>query len=87
MVCRWTGQTITCITESRGGHGLLPLAVPEQASPVAPITSEEVIAIKHKLLLFSLPWELMHLLLLLPNALVTLKICLELINHFPGPFN
>ena len=40
-------QTTTVITDSRGCHGLLPLGVPEQASPVVPIISEEGIAIKH----------------------------------------
>ena len=41
-------------------HGLLPIRVPEQTPPVIPITSEEGIAIKHKLVLLSLTWELMH---------------------------
>ena len=58
---------------------------PEQAPPEVPITSEEGIALKHKLLLLSLPWELLLLLLLpLPNALVTLKICLELMTTSQG---
>ena len=34
------------ITDSRGGHGPLPLGVPEQAPLAAPITSEEGIAIE-----------------------------------------
>ena len=35
------------MANSRGGLGLLPLGVPEQAAPVIPITSEEGIAIEH----------------------------------------
>ena len=60
MVYKWQGQTTIVITDSRGGHGLLPLGLPKQATPVILITSEEGIAIKHYLLLLSLPWELMH---------------------------
>ena len=60
MVYRWQGQTTTFITDSRDGRGLLPIGVPEQEPPVAPIPSEERIAIKHKLLFLSLPWELTH---------------------------
>ena len=41
---------------SRGGHGLLPLGVLEQAPLAAPITSEEGSAIKHYLLLLSDSW-------------------------------
>jgi len=87
MVYRWQGQTITVITESRDGHGLLPIGVPEQAPPAVPITSEEGIAIKHKLLLLSLPWELMH------PAAATAKCSGYLVElprahyHFPGPCN
>ena len=71
VVYRWQGKTTTVTTDSRGGHGLLPLAVPQQAPLVAPITSEEGTAIEYYLLLLSLPWEL-TLLLTLPNALGTL---------------
>ena len=60
MVYRWQGQNTTVITDSRDGHDLLPLGVPEQTPPVVPVTSEEGTAIKHKLLLLSLPWEHMH---------------------------
>ena len=60
MLYRWQGQTTTVITDSRGGHGPLPLGVPKQAPLVAPITSEEGIAIEHRLLLLSLLWELTH---------------------------
>ena len=67
---RWERQT-TLIADSRGGHGMPPLGVPEQAPLVAPITSEEGTAIEYYLLLLSLPWEL-TLLLTLPNALGTL---------------
>ena len=57
----WWGQKTAVITDSRDGHVPLLLGVPEQASQVVvPITSEEGIAIKHMLLLLSLPWELKH---------------------------
>ena len=85
MVYRWQEQTTTVITDSRGGHGPLPLWVPEQAPPAVPITSEEGAAIKHKLLLLSVPWELMH------PAAATAKCSGHLVDlprahyHFPGP--
>ena len=47
MVYRWWEQTTAAITDSRGGHGLLPLEVPEEAPLAAPITSEEDIATEH----------------------------------------
>ena len=87
MVYNWQGQTTTVITDSRDRHGLLPLGVPEQAPLAAPITSEEDIAIKHYLLLVSLPWELTN-----PAAAIA-KCSGHLINllkthyHFPGPCN
>ena len=68
MVYRWQGQTTTVITDSREGHGLLPTGVPEQVPPAVLIASEESIAIEHKLLLLSLPWELTH-----PAAAATVK--------------
>ena len=74
VVCSWQGQSTTVITESRGGHGPLPLGVPEQAPLVVPVTSEEGIAIKHYLLLLSLPWELTH------PAAATVKCCGHLVN-------
>ena len=83
----WQEQTTTVITDSRGGCGLLPLGVPEQAPLVAPITSEEGIAIEHYLLLFSLPWELTH------PAAATAKCSGHIVNlpkahyHFPEPCN
>ena len=56
--------------------------VPEQAPPAVPITSEEGIAIKHKLLL-SLPWELTN------PAAVTAKCSGHLADptraHYPLP--
>ena len=55
-----TGANQRSFTDSSVGHGLLPVGVPEQASPAVPITSEGVTAIKHKLLFFSFPWELTH---------------------------
>ena len=47
MVYRKQGQTTTVTTDSKDGHGPLPLGVPEQAPPAVPITSEEGIAIEH----------------------------------------
>ena len=84
MVYKWWGQNTTVIIDSRDGHGLFLLGFPKQVPPAVPITSEEGIAIEHKLLLLSILWELTLLLLLLPNALVTLKICLELITASQG---
>ena len=87
MVYRWRGQNSTVITDSRDGHGLLPPGVPEQAPPAVPITSEEGIAIKHKLLLLSVPWELTH------PAVATAKFSGHLedlpraYDHLPGPCN
>ena len=47
--------------DSRGGHGPLPLGIPEQISLVAPTTSEGTtekdIMTEHHLMLLSLPWE------------------------------
>ena len=60
MVYRWQWQNTTGITDSRDVHDLLPLGVPEQTPPAVPINSEEGTAIKHKLLLLSLPWEHTH---------------------------
>ena len=61
MVYRWQGQTTTVISDSRGGHGLLPLGVHEQAPLEAPVTSEgttdEGIMTEHHLLLVLHPWE------------------------------
>ena len=92
MICSRWGQTTTVITDSRHSRGPLPLGVPEQAPLVVLITSEESIAIKHKLWLLSntscgcshTPGNSCTLLLLLPNALVTLKICLKLITTSQG---
>ena len=50
MAYKWWRQNTTVITEARYGHGPLPLGVPEQAPTVVPVTSEDGIAIKHKLL-------------------------------------
>ena len=36
---RWQEQTTAVISDSRGGHGPLPLGVPEQASFAAPVNS------------------------------------------------
>ena len=87
MIYRWQRQTTAVITDARDGHGPLPLRVPEEAPPVVLITPEEGIAIKHKLLLLSPPRNSCTLLLLLPNALVTLQILLELITTSQGPEN
>ena len=81
------GKTTTFINDSRGGHGPLPLVVPEQAPPVVPNTSEEGIAIEHYLLRISLPWEVIHL------AAATAKCSGHLVHlprvhyHFPGHYN
>ena len=57
-------QTTSVNSDSRGWHGLSPLGVHEQASPVAPVTSEVVTqegsAIEHHLLLLSFPLECTH---------------------------
>ena len=87
MVYKRWGQTTAVITDSRGSCGLLPLEVPEEAPPAVPITSEEGTAIKHKLLLLSLTWELMH------PAATSGKCSGHLVDlprahyHFPGPCN
>ena len=87
MVYRQQGQTTEVVTDSRDGHGLLPTGVAEQAPPAVPVTTEEGIAIKHKLLLLSLPWELMH------PAVATAKFSGHLEDqprayyHFPRPCN
>ena len=87
MVCRWRGQSTAVISDSRGGSGLPPLRVHEQALPVAPVTSEgtteESIVTKHRLLLVSLRWEHTHLLLPLPNSLGSAPI----LDHCPFPGN
>ena len=85
MVYRWWGQTSAFITDSRDGHGPLPLGVPEQAPPVVPITSEEGIAIEHKLLLLSLPWELMHPAAATAKCSTHLEGLPQAYDHFPGP--
>ena len=55
------GQTTAVISDSKGGHGPLPLGIPEQESCVVPTTSEgtteEDTATEHHQLLLSLPWE------------------------------
>ena len=59
MVCRWQGQTIAVISDSRGGRGPLPLGITEQKPLAAPNTSEgtteKYITMEHHLLLLSLP--------------------------------
>ena len=73
------------IIPSRDGHGPLPQGFPEQAQPVVPLASQEGTAIKHKLLLLSIPWELAQ-----PAAAST-KGSGKLVDlprayyHFPGP--
>ena len=71
---RWQRQNTAVISDFRGGQGLPPLEVPEQAPLAAPVTSEgtteESIATEHQLLLLPLLWK--HTLLLpLPNYLGT----------------
>ena len=87
MVYRWWGQTTTVITDSRDGHGLLPIGVPEQAPLVVPITSEEGIAIEHKLLLLSLPWELTHTAVATAKCSGHLEDLTRAYPHFPGTCN
>ena len=90
MAYRWWGQTTAVISDSRGGRGPSPGGISKQAPLETPITSEEGIAgiaIKHYLLLLSLPWELTH-----PGA-ATAEFSGHLVNlpkaHycFPGPCN
>ena len=82
-----SGKTTAVITDSRGGHGPLPLGVPEKTPLVAIITLEEDIVVKHYLLLLSIPWELTH------PAAASAKFSGHLVNlpkahyHFPGPCN
>ena len=60
MVYRCPGQSTTIISDFRGGCGLPPLGVPEQAPLVAPVTSrapEEGIVTEYHWLLLSQPWE------------------------------
>ena len=80
MVYRWWGQTTRVITDSRAGHGLLPIGVSEQAPPAVPITTEEGTAIKHKLLLLSLPWELTY------SAVATAK-CSGYLEDLPRAYD
>ena len=87
MVYTWWGQTTAVIADSRDGHGLLPIGVPEQAPPVTQITSEEGIAIKHKLLFLSLPWELMNPAAAIVKCSGHLEDLPRVYYHFPGPCN
>ena len=61
MACRWWGHTTAVISDSRGGHGPLPLWIPEQEPLAAPTTSEDTseedIVMECHLFLLSLPWE------------------------------
>ena len=91
MVYSWWGQTTGVISDSRGGSGLPPLGICEQAPLATPITSEgtteEGTVTKHHPLLLSLPWEYTHP----PTA--TSKCSRHQLNlpearyHFPGPYN
>ena len=55
------GENTAVIPDSRGGHGLPLLGIPEQKTLASPPTSEGTtekdIVTKHYLLLLSLPWE------------------------------
>ena len=59
--CRWQEPTTIVIPDSRGEHGPMPLAISEQKSLAAPITSESITEkdtlTEHHLMLLSLPWE------------------------------
>ena len=70
MVCMWWGQTTALTSDSRGGHGLLPLGVLEQAPLAAPITSEEGSAVQSNTTCCcsQIPGNPHTLLLPLPNA-------------------
>lgn len=81
------GQSTTVVTDSRDGHGLLPIGVPKQAPPAVPITSEEGIAIKNKLLLLSLPWERKHPAVATDKSSGHLEDLPRVYDHFPGPCN
>jgi len=91
MVYRWWEQTATVITDSRDSHGLLPIGVLEQAPPAVPVTSEEGIAIKHKLLLLSLPnmnsGEFMHPAAATAKCSGHLEDLTRAYYHFPGACN
>ena len=80
-------QATTVITEAKDGHGPLPLGVPEQAPPVVPVTSKEGIAIKHKPLLLSSPWELTHIAAATAKFSGTLNILVEHITTAQGSEN
>ena len=82
---RWRRQTTAVIADSRDGHGLLPIGVPEQAPPAVPITSEEGTAIKHKLLLLSFPWELMRPAVATAKCSGHFEGLPRAYYHFPGP--
>lgn len=69
------------------GHGPLPLGIPEQAPPAIPIISEEDTAIKHKLLMFSHPWELTHPAAATAKFSGHLEDTFELITASQGPVN
>ena len=84
MVYRWQGQTAV-ITDSRDGHGLPPLGVPEQAPPVVPLTSEEGIAIEHKLLFLAVCWEFTRLAAATAKCSGHLEHLPRAYYHFPGP--
>ena len=79
------------ISDSRGGCGLPPLAIHEQAPPAIPVTSEvgteEGSVTAHYLLLLTLPWECTC-----PATAIAkcFRHCLHLLEgycYFPGPFN
>ena len=76
------GQTTTVITDSRDRCGLLPIGVPEQAPP-----AEEGTAIKHKLLLLSLPWELIQPAVAAAKCSGHIEDLPRAYYHFPGPGN
>ena len=87
MVSQWRGQTTTVITDCRDVHGLLPIGVLEQAPPAVPVASQEGIAIKHKLLLLSLTWELTHPAVSTAKCSGHIEDLPKAYYHFPGPCN
>ena len=78
---------LSLMLEMGDGHSLFPLGVPEQVSPAVPITSEEGIVIKHKLLLLSPPWELMDSTAATAEFSGHLEDLPRSYYHFPGPCN
>ena len=85
MAYRWQGQTTAVTTDPRDGHVLLPKGVPEQVPPAVAITSKRALQSNKSCFCSHSPGNSHTLLFLLPNALITLKISLELTITSQGP--